>query len=181
MTALPGLLGPYLGGEPAQLPEGLTPAALLWVSDYVDALLAEGRRRERAAYLRGRDDGREEGRRELEAEDAERYRLMGERYRALMRVPAYARMEHRRYGRTGRPGWIIRRPGEAPPEGAQLEPGAGQWPRDLRRRARLAAEPDPFHLEWGPAMTCTACAYHGLPCPGDDPDEEAADDAAGYG
>lgn len=133
--------------------------ALLWVSDYVDALLAEGRRRELAAHERGRAVGHDEGRREYEAEETAAWRLLLGRYRETMRIPAFAELERRRFGPAGRQSWMIRLDGE---------PGMGRSPEEHRRRARRQGLPDPFHLRWGPGMKCTACHWWGLPCPDDE-------------
>jgi hypothetical protein len=151
---------------------GMTPALALWVADlsaaedrYRAALVAE-------AFARGRETGRDEGRREYEAEETAAWRLLLGRYRDIIRSPAFAQIERRRYGPGGRESWIIRRP-DSPEErerlaSAGLPPNAGRWPKDIRRRALRRGEPDPFHIRHGPQMECTACAWWGLPCPGDE-------------
>jgi hypothetical protein len=142
----------------------MSPAALLFLSDYVDALLAESQRRERAAFERGRVVGHDQGRREVEAEEADAWRALLGDYRATMRIPAFAELERRRYGPAGRQSWMVRLDGE---------PGMGRTPAEHRRRARRRGEPDPFHRPHGPTMTCTACTWWGLPCP----DDKETDDA----
>jgi hypothetical protein len=132
------------------------PEVLLFWSDYLDSVLAESRRRERAAFARGRVVGHDEGRRELEAEETALWRALLSRYKDLMRQPAFAELERRRFGPAGRQAWMIRRPGVE---------GLGRTPAEHRRRARLRGEPDPFHRPHGPAMACTACRHWGLTCP----------------
>jgi hypothetical protein len=141
--------------SPPEMPR-MSAAALLWLSDYVDAALAEGRRRELAAFERGRQAGHDQGRREYEAEETAAWRALLGRYRDTMRIPSFATLERKRYGAAGRQAWMIRLDGE---------PGTGRTPEEHRRRARLRGDPDPFHLPWGPQMVCTACKFWSLPCP----------------
>lgn len=149
----------------------MSPAALLYLSDYVDQLLADSLRRERAAFERGRALGREEGRREYEVQETAAWRRLLDRYRDLMRSRSFAELDHKRYGRGGL--LVAGHPPDSPGQREQLEaarlpPDAGRWPAEIRRRARLRGEKDPFHLRHGPDMTCTACAYWQLSCPDDE-------------
>lgn len=157
----------------------MTPAVALWVSDYVDTVLAVAAAREREAFARGREAGRAEGRAEAQAAELAAWRVLLDRYRDVIRAPSYAQLDRRRYGPGGRESWVIRRPdaaGEAERlDSARLHQGAGRWPKDIRRRAARRGDPDPFHMPRGANKECTACAWWGLPCPGNNNEEDSSD------
>jgi hypothetical protein len=137
-------------------PPGMTPGVAVWVAELVAAETAYRLRLAREAFAAGRALGRREGRAEEAAEEAARWRVLLGAYGDTMRLPPHAELERRRYGTAGRQSWMVRRDGE---------PGPGRTPREMRRRARRAGLPDPFHRPVGPAMACTACAHWGLDCP----------------
>jgi hypothetical protein len=109
-------------GAPASPPlEGLTPAQLLWVSDYVDAAQAAARAGAAEAFSQGRETGFDEGRRDYERQDNRRHWLMAEAYGPLARVQSYAQLDRKRWGPGGRPSAVIRRPAGSPAGGALVD------------------------------------------------------------